>query len=60
MTKQTEAPALARRIFFTGALQAVDRQLQHLNTERERIEGELARALAEIKEQAGQTKECDA
>lgn len=52
-----EIPPQARRIFFTGALQAVDRQLDHLQKEKDRITLELEQAKAELQDQAATLRE---
>lgn len=57
MKSTDEIPPQARRVYFTGALAAVNRQLDHLGTEKERIEWELDRAKAELEEQATKVRE---
>lgn len=57
MKSTDETPPLARRVYFTGALAAVNRQLDHLAAEKERIEWELDRARAECDELAAQAHE---
>lgn len=54
MTAPNDIPPQARRIFFIGALQAVDRQLDHLQGEKDRITRELEQAKAELQDQAAQ------
>lgn len=50
MNNPQEIPPQARRIFFTGALQAVDRQIKHLEAERSRIALELDQARQECED----------
>lgn len=57
MKSTDEIPPQARRVYFTGALAAVKRQLDHLAAEKERIEWELDRARTECEELAAQTPE---
>lgn len=48
MTDQNETPATVRKIFFTGALQAIDRQLEYLAAERKRVAGQLDQAKEDL------------
>lgn len=43
-----EIPPQARRLYFIGALAAVDRQLDNLKAERERINLELEHAKSQL------------
>ncbi len=52
MKSTDEIPPQGRRVYFTGALAAVNRQIDHLTAEKERIEWELERAKAELEEMA--------
>ncbi len=48
MSQTNETPPAARQIFFTGALQMLDRLERHFAAERERIEWELVRTKKEM------------
>ena len=52
MKSTDEIPPQARRVYFTGALAAVNRQIDNLENEKGRIEWELERAKAELEELA--------
>lgn len=56
MKSTDEIPPQGRRVYFTGALAAVNRQIDHLTAEKERIEWELERAKAELEELAAEKR----
>lgn len=56
MKSTDEIPPQARRVYFTGALAAVNRQIDNLENEKERIEWELERAKAELEELAAEKR----